>query len=167
MGTVCHDRALMAAKAESGERLIASNRKVFHEYHVLQKLEVGLALTGTEVKSLREGKANLKDSYVVVKGGEGWLVGAHITPYSHGNRENHDPERERKLLLHRREIEKLQGEIVLKGLTIVPLRLYFKGNKVKAEIAVVRGKKQHDKRETEKRREADRESAAAIKSGRR
>jgi SsrA-binding protein len=157
----------MAAKAGSAERLIASNRKAFHDYHVLQKLEAGLALTGTEVKSLRAGKANLKDSYVIVKDGELWLLGTHITPYTHGNRENHDPLRTRKLLLHRREIEKLQDEIVLKGLTIVPLRLYFKGNKVKAEIAVVRGKKMHDKRETEKRREAERESAAAIKSGRR
>lgn len=156
----------MRTKPESGERLIASNRKAFHDYHVLEKLEVGLMLTGTEVKSLRAGKANLKDSYVIVKNGEGWLVGAHITAYSHGNRENHDPERVRKLLLHRRELDKLEGEIVLKGLTIVPLRLYFKGNKVKAEIAVVRGKKMYDKRETEKRREADRESAAAIKSGR-
>jgi SsrA-binding protein len=157
----------MAAKVESDQRLIASNRKAFHDYHVLEKLEAGLILTGTEVKSLRAGKANLKDSYVIVKNGEGWLVGVHITPYSHGNRENHDPERVRKLLLHRREVDKLEGEIVLKGLTIVPLRLYFKGNKVKAEIAVVRGKKMHDKRETEKRREADRESAAAMKSGRR
>ena len=144
----------MAAKAGSAERLIASNRKAFHDYHVLQKLEAGLALTGTEVKSLRAGKANLKDSYVIVKDGELWLLGTHITPYTHGNRENHDPLRTRKLLLHRREIEKLQDEIILKGLTIVPLRLYFKGNKVKAEIAVVRGKKMHDKRETEKRREA-------------
>ena len=153
----------MATKKDDGEKLIASNKKAFHDYFVLQKFEAGIALTGTEVKSLRDGKANLKDSYVDVDRGEAWLVGAHISPYSHGNRENHDPERKRKLLLHRREIDKLQGQIVEKGLTIVPLRLYFKGGKVKAEIAVVRGKKLYDKRETEKRRQLDREAEAAMK----
>jgi len=150
-------------KDDSGEKLIASNKKAFHDYFVLQKFEAGIALTGTEVKSLRDGKANLKDSYVDVDRGEAFLVGAHISPYSHGNRENHDPERKRKLLLHRREIDKLQGQIVEKGLTIVPLRLYFKGGKVKAEIAVVRGKKLYDKREAEKRRQLDREAEAAMK----
>ncbi|HUJ15484.1 MAG TPA: SsrA-binding protein SmpB [Thermoanaerobaculia bacterium] len=153
----------MATKKDAGEKLIASNRKAFHDYFVLQKLEAGIALTGTEVKSLREGRANLKDSYVDVDRGEAWLVGTHISPYSHGNRENHDPERKRKLLLHRREIDKLEGQIVEKGLTIVPLRLYFKGGRVKAEIAVVRGKKLYDKRESEKRRELDREAEAAMK----
>ncbi|HJT17774.1 MAG TPA: SsrA-binding protein SmpB [Thermoanaerobaculia bacterium] len=153
----------MATKKDAGEKLIASNKKAFHDYFVLQKFEAGIALTGTEVKSLRDGKANLKDSYVDVDRGEAFLVGAHISPYSHGNRENHDPERKRKLLLHRREIDKLQGQIVEKGLTIVPLRLYFKGGKVKAEIAVVRGKKLYDKRETEKRRQLDREAEAAMK----
>ena len=151
------------AKAESGEKLIASNKKAFHDYFVLQKFEAGLALTGTEVKSLREGKANLKDSYVTFERGEAYLTGAHISPYSHGNLQNHDPERPRKLLLHRREIEKLRVETTEKGLTVVPLRLYFRGAKVKAEIAVVRGKKQYDKRETEKRREAEREAAAAMR----
>jgi SsrA-binding protein len=153
----------MASKAESGEKLIASNKKALHDFFVLQKLEAGIALTGTEVKSMREGKVNLKDSYVIVKNGEAFLLGTHISPYSHGNRENHEPERTRKLLLHRREIEKLETQIVEKGLTIVPLRLYFRGPKVKAEIAVVRGKKLYDKRETEKKREADREAAAAMK----
>lgn len=153
----------MATKKETAEKLIASNRKAFHDYFVLQKMEAGLALTGTEVKSLREAKVNLKDSYVDVYRGEAWLVGAHISPYTHGNRENHDPERRRKLLLHRREIDKLQGQIVEKGLTIVPLRLYFKAGRVKAEIAVVRGKKLFDKRESEKRRELDREAEAAMK----
>ena len=153
----------MATKKETGEKLIASNRKAFHDYFVLQKMEAGIALTGTEVKSLREAKVNLKDSYVDVDRGEAWLVGAHISPYTHGNRENHDPERRRKLLLHRREIDKLQGQIVEKGLTIVPLRLYFKSGRVKAEIAVVRGKKLFDKRESEKRRELDREAEAAMK----
>ena len=149
--------------ATDGEKLIASNKKAFHDYFVLQKLEAGIELTGTEVKSLRDGKANLKDSYVVVRDGQAFLLGAHISPYSHGNLQNHDPERTRRLLLHKREIEKLRVQIVEKGLTIVPLRLYFKGGRVKTEIAVVRGKKQYDKRETEKRREADREAAAAMK----
>ena len=153
----------MATKTESGEKLIASNRKAFHDYFVLQKVEAGIALTGTEVKSLREARVNLKDSYVAFNRGEAFLVGAHISPYSHGNRQNHEPERKRKLLLHRREIDRLEGQVVEKGLTIVPLRLYFKGGKVKAEIAVVRGKKLFDKRESEKRRELDREAEAAIK----
>lgn len=156
----------MAEKHDSGEKLIASNKKAFHDYHVLGKFEAGMELTGTEVKSLRDRGATLKDSYVVFKAGEAFLFGAHISPYTHGNRENHDPERTRKLLLHRREIEKLEAQVVEKGLTIVPLRLYFKGGRVKAEIAVVRGKKLYDKRETEKKREADRETAMAIKRAR-
>jgi SsrA-binding protein len=153
----------MATKPAGGEKLIASNKKAYHDYFVLQKLEAGIELTGTEVKSLRDGKANLKDSYVIVKGDEAFLLATHISPYTHGNLQNHEPERTRKLLLHKREIEKLHVQLVEKGLTIVPLRLYFKGNRVKVEIAVVRGKKQYDKRETEKRREADREAAAAMK----
>ena len=154
----------MATKPDSGEKLIASNKKAFHDYFVLQKMEAGVELTGTEVKSLRDGKANLKDSYVVIKRGEAFLLGAHISPYTHGNRENHDPERTRRLLLHRREIDKLEAQVMEKGLTVVPLRLYFRGGRVKAEIAVVRGKKLYDKRETEKRREADREAAKAMKT---
>jgi SsrA-binding protein len=153
--------------AATGEKLIASNKKALHDYFVLQKLEAGVALTGTEVKSLREGMVNLKDSYILLKDGEAFLFGTHISPYSHGNLQNHEPERTRKLLLHKKEIEKLFSQVVEKGLTVVPLRLYFRGSRVKAEIAVVRGKKLFDKRETEKRREADREAAAAIKTGRR
>lgn len=153
----------MATKSDAGEKLIASNKKAFHDYFVLQKAEAGVSLTGTEVKSLRDGKANIKDSYVIFKGGEAFLFNAHISPYSHGNLQNHEPERNRKLLLHRREIEKLREQVVEKGLTVVPLRLYFKGGKVKVEIAVVRGKKLYDKRETEKRRELDREAAVAMK----
>ena len=152
----------MAAK-DSGEKLIASNKKALHDYFVLQKLEAGIELTGTEVKSLREGKANLKDSYVAIERGEAHLLGMHISPYSHGNIQNHDPERKRRLLLHKREIEKLHEQIQEKGLTVVPLRLYFKKGRVKTEIAVVRGKKLYDKRETEKRREQEREAAAAMK----
>jgi len=156
----------MAGKSDSGEKLIASNKKAFHDYHVLDKYEAGMELTGTEVKSLRDKGATLKDSYIIFKAGEAFLFGAHISPYSHGNRENHDPERTRRLLLHHREIEKLESQVVEKGLTIVPLRLYFKGGRVKAEIAVVRGKKLYDKRETEKKREADREAAVAMKRAR-
>ncbi|HKB79304.1 MAG TPA: SsrA-binding protein SmpB, partial [Thermoanaerobaculia bacterium] len=128
-------------KLDTTEKLIASNRKAFHDYFVLQKFEAGIALTGTEVKSLREGRANLKDSYVGFENGEAFLLAAHISPYAHGNRENHDPERPRKLLLHRREIERVREQVIEKGLTVVPLRLYFRGSRVKAEIAVVRGKK--------------------------
>jgi len=153
----------MATKPDAGEKLIASNKKALHDYFVLQKAEAGVALTGTEVKSLRDGKANIKDSYVIFKNGEAFLFNAHISHYSHGNLQNHEPERSRKLLLHRREIEKLQEQVVEKGLTVVPLRLYFKGGKVKVEIAVVRGKKLYDKRETEKKRELDREAAVAMK----
>ncbi|HUP58839.1 MAG TPA: SsrA-binding protein SmpB [Thermoanaerobaculia bacterium] len=153
----------MATRPASGEKLIASNKKAYHDYFVLQKFEAGLALTGTEVKSLRAGRANLKDSYVAFERGEAYLTGAHISPYTHGNLQNHEPERKRKLLLHRRELEKLRVEVTEKGLSIVPLRLYFKSSKVKVEIAVVRGKKQYDKREAEKAREADREAAQAMK----
>ena len=151
------------SKSESNEKLIASNKKAFHDYHVLDKFEAGIELTGTEVKSLRDRGANLKDSYVQFKAGEAYLLGTHIAPYTHGNIQNHAPERTRRLLLHRREIEKLETQVVEKGLTVVPLRLYFKGNRVKMEIAVVRGKKLYDKRETEKRREADREAAVEMK----
>jgi SsrA-binding protein len=153
----------MAKKPETGERLIASNKKALHEYFIVQKFEAGIVLTGTEMKSLRAGKANLKDAYVLLKNEEAYLIGAHISPYTHGNLQNHDPERTRKLLLNRRELDKLYSETAEKGLTVVPLRLYFKGARVKAEIAVVRGKKQYDKRDTERTRELDREAAQAMK----
>lgn len=152
-----------STKAEAGEKLIASNKKAQHDYFILQKFEAGIALVGTELKSLRGGKAQLKDSYILLKDGEAFLFGAHISPYTHGNIYNHDPERTRKLLLHRKEIEKLLTETTAKGLSVVPLRLYFKGSKVKCEIAVVRGKKQFDKRDTERNRELDREAAVAMK----
>jgi SsrA-binding protein len=156
----------MAAKTESGEKLIASNKKAYHDYFILTKYEAGLALEGTEVKALRDGNAQLKDAYVIFKSGEAFLFGAHISPYSHGNRENHAPDRTRKLLLHRNELEKLHVQVTEKGLTVIPLRLYFKGGRVKAEIAVVRGKKLFDKRETEKRKDADREASVAMKTRR-
>jgi SsrA-binding protein len=155
----------MMSGKKGGEsvRPVATNRKAFHEYEILEKLEAGLMLKGTEVKSLREGRANLKDSYVAFREGEAYLVNAHISPYTHGNIANHDPERPRKLLLHRHQIEKLAGTVSQKGLTVIPLKLYFREGRAKVEIAVVRGKKLFDKRETEKQREAERETAAAIK----
>lgn len=153
----------MAKKPETGEKLIASNKKALHDYFVLQKFEAGIVLTGTEMKSLRAGRANLKDAYVILKDREAYLFGVHISPYTHGNLQNHDPERTRKLLLNRRELDKLYSETAEKGLTVVPLRLYFKGSRVKAEIAVVKGKKQYDKRDTERGRELDREAQQAMK----
>jgi len=119
-------------------------------------------LTGTEVKSAREGRIQLQESHVEIREGEAWLVGAHISPYSHGNRENHEPDRPRKLLLKRRQLDKLYGRTLLKGQTIVPLSVYFKGNRIKVEIALARGRKQYDKRQVEKQRVMDREAAEAM-----
>jgi len=148
----------------SSVRPLASNRKARHDYHVLETLEAGVALLGTEVKSAREGRVQLKDSFVEFRDGEAYLIGAHISPYSHGNRENHDPERPRKLLLRRRELDRLAGRTVAKGLTVVPLSVYLKGDRIKLELGLVQGKRLYDKRETEKRREQEREVRAAIKA---
>jgi SsrA-binding protein len=145
------------------EKVVATNREAYHNYHILETHECGIALTGTEVKSIREGRCNLKDSYGLIRRGEAWLLNVHISPYSHGNRENHEPKRERKLLLHRREIDKLASKAQEKGLTLVPTRMYFKDGRVKVELAVAKGKKLYDKRETERRREADREARAMMK----
>ncbi len=140
---------------------IASNRKAFHEYFIEDRIEVGLVLTGTEVKSLRGGRAQLKDSYVQFRDGEAYLVGAHISPYGAGSWTNHLPERDRKILLHRRELDRWASAVATRGVTCVPLSLYFKGSHAKAEIALVKGKKLHDKRDAirdrEVKREADRE----------
>jgi SsrA-binding protein len=141
----------------------ATNRSAYHDYHILQTFECGIALVGTEVKSIREGKVNLKDSYAAVRDGEAWLLNAHISPYTHGNRQNHDPLRSRKLLLHKEEIERLAGQSVEKGLAIVPTRMYFKEGRVKVEIALAKGKKLYDKREAEMRKTVDRETRAALK----
>jgi len=146
-----------------GEKVIVTNRAALHEYHVHDRYEAGIALTGTEVKSVRAGLIQLKDSYVAVREGEAWLFNAHISPYTHGNRENHDPVRTRKLLLHRREIERLSKETEIKGMTLVTTRVYLKGGRVKFEIGVARGKKLYDKRETEMRRTVERETRAQIK----
>jgi SsrA-binding protein len=155
----------MATKAKDAVRPLASNKKARYDYHVLDTFEAGIQLHGTEVKSVREGKVQLKDSYIDFKDGQAYLVGAHISPYSHGNRENREPERVRRLLLKKREIERLFGRTQLKGLTVVPLSVYLKGNWIKVEIALVQGKKLFDKREAEKTRELDREAEAAVKSG--
>ena len=152
---------------EEAQKNIAENRKAFHDYHILETFEAGIVLVGTEVKAIREGNANLRDSFARVEDGEVWLYNVHINPYSHRGSADHQPTRRRKLLLHRREIRKLIGKTVEKGLTLVPTRLYFKSGHVKVALALARGKQAHDKRETIKRREADRETRAAVKERRR
>ena len=146
-----------------GEKLICANKRAFHEYHIEERLEAGIVLVGTEVKSLRSGKANLADAFVIVKNGEAWLHNMHIAPYDFGNRQNHDPERHRKLLLHKREIDKLHDRIRQDGCTAVPLRLYFKDGKVKVEVGVAKGKKLHDKREDLKKKDLKRELSKDFK----
>ncbi len=146
---------------------VARNPKATHDYHILDTFETGIVLTGTEVKSLRNGKASIKEAYARVRKGEVFLDGMNITPYEQGNRYNHDPVRTRKLLLHRKEIERLIGATEREGLTLVPLELYFRNGRAKVAIALARGKKQHDKREDLKRRIADREVARAVAAGRR
>jgi len=146
------------------DTLIADNRKAGHDYHVLETFEAGIVLLGTEVKAMREGRAQLRDAYCRIEGGEAYLLGAHVGQYSHGGYAVHDPVRKRKLLLNTAELNKLLGKTTEKGLTIVPLRLYFKNGRVKLAIALAKGKRQYDKRETIKRREAERETRAAVKS---
>ena len=149
---------------EAQERVVASNRRARYDYEILETYEAGLVLRGTEVKSLREGNANFKDSYARVDGNEVWLVGCHISPYHHGTDANHDPERKRKLLLHRSEINRLIGKTLERGLTLVPLRLYFKHGRVKLELGLARGKKLHDKRRVLREREARREMDKAVRA---
>ncbi len=149
------------------EQTIAVNRKARHEFSIEETFEAGLVLTGTEIKSVRANKVNLGDAYARVERGEAWLIGANIAPWETGNRYNHEAKRRRKLLLHRAEIRKLIGKTVEKGMTLVPTRMYFRNGFVKVTIALAKGKKAHDKRETVKRREAERETRAAIKERRR
>lgn len=151
----------MAAKKKDGPKVLASNRSASHEYHLLQRFEAGIALTGTEVKSARQGRVNLKDAYARVEQGEVFLHSAHIGPYAQANRDNHEPRRTRKLLLHAREIRKLGRETVTTGLTLVATRMYLKNGRIKVELALARGKKLHDKREASRRREMDKEIARA------
>jgi len=145
------------------KQLVAKNRKAFHDYEIVERYEAGIVLQGTEVKSVREGRVNLKESYALVKNGELWLEHCHISPFAQGNINNHEPLRPRKLLLHKRQINKLAGDTARKGLTIVPLSVYFLDGKVKVEIAVARGKKAYDKRETERRKEIERDVQQEMK----
>jgi len=144
--------------------VIAENRKARHDYHILDTLEAGVALMGTEVKAIREGRANLRDSYARVDNGEVWMMNVHISPYSHRGYAEHGETRQRKLLLHDHEIRKLLGRTKEKWLTLVPLEMYFKAGRVKVLLALAKGKQEHDKRETIRRREADRETRAAVKA---
>ena len=148
---------------EAAQKNIAENRKAFHDYHILDTFEAGLVLMGTEVKSIREGRVNLRDSYARTEGGEVFVYNVHIQPYSHRGYADHDPLRKRKLLLHQHEILKLIGKVMEKGMTLVPLRMYFKNGRVKVALGLAKGKQAHDKRETIKRREVDRETRAAVK----
>jgi SsrA-binding protein len=145
-------------------KVVCENRKAYHDYFIEETFEAGISLLGTEVKALREGKANLKDSYVIIKNDEAFLLNCHIGPYSHGNILNHEPLRTRKLLLHRREIERLRGKSQQRGYTIVPLKIYFKNNRAKLEIGLARGKRLFEKREAIKEREAKREIAKALRT---
>jgi SsrA-binding protein len=149
-----------------GIKSIASNRKARHQYHILESYEAGIVLKGTEVKSIRQGHVNLAESYAQIKNGELFLVGCHISPYEQGNRFNVDPLRDRKLLMHRREIDRLYGQVKQQGLTLVPLELYFKDGKVKVSVGLARGKKDYDKRRDLARKEADREIERSLKAHR-
>jgi len=153
-------RALISV--EDSIKILSDNRQARHNYHLLEAYEAGVALTGTEVKAARMGRVQLQDAFGEVVGNEAWLVNAHISQYSHGNRENHEPMRRRKLLLHRREIDKLLGKTREKGLTLIPTKMYLKNGRVKLEMAIGRGKKLHDKRETEREREAQAEARLAA-----
>ena len=154
------------SEREKAKANIAENRKAFHDYHLLEQFEAGIVLLGTEVKAIREGRVNLRDSFARVEDGEVFLYNVNISPYSHRGYADHEPLRRRKLLLHRDEIRKLIGKTVEKGMTLVPVRLYYKNGRVKVAVSLAKGKKEYDKRETIKRREVDRETRAAIKSRR-
>ena len=160
--------AKSAAKSgkQGARKLLASNRKARHDYDILETFEAGLQLKGTEVKAARAGRVQLKDSYVEVRNGEAWLVGAHISPYSHGNRMNHDPDRDRRLLLGRREIDRIFGRTLMQGQTAVPLSVYLKGNWIKMELALAKGRKLYDKRQAAKESIANQEAEAAIRDRR-
>ncbi len=145
-------------------KIVCQNKKAFHDYSIEETAEAGIQLLGTEVKSLRDGRANLKDSYVLIKNAEAFLFNCHISPYSHGNIMNHDPLRTRKLLLHKKELERIKGKMQQKGYTLVPLKIYFKGPFAKVEIGLAKGKKEYEKRETIKEREARRDIERAMKS---
>jgi SsrA-binding protein len=149
----------------TGTKLIAQNKKAFHDYFIEETLEAGIALTGTEVKSLRAGRVNLRDSYAAVENGELFLVGAHISPYEQGNIFNHDPLRPRKLLVHGRELRRLYGKVQVAGYTLVPTKMYFKDGRAKVEIGLAKGKAMYDKRQTLAKREAERDMERAFRRG--
>jgi len=148
------------------EKVAATNRKAYHDYYIQETLEAGMSLLGTEVKSLREGRVNLKEGYVAIKDNEAFLLNCHISPYSHGNLQNHEPLRPRKLLLHRKEINRLWGALTQKGLTLLPLKIYFKKGKAKVEIGLAKGKREYEKRATIKEKEDRREIDRHLKSRR-
>ena len=152
---------------ELAQKSISENRKAFHDYHLLESFEAGIVLLGTEVKAIREGRVNLRDSFARLEDGEVFLYNVNISPYSHRGYADHEPLRRRKLLLHRGEIRKLIGKTVEKGMTLVPVRMYFKNGKVKVSVSLAKGKKDYDKRETIKKRDTDRETRAAVKAHRR
>ena len=144
--------------------VVATNRKAFHEYHILETFEAGIQLRGSEVKSIREGKASLKQAYILIRKGEAWLRGTHIPTYSHTGFEGHEPVRDRKLLLHRKEIQRINSKLAEKGLTAVPTKLYFKGGLIKLEFGLAKGKKLYDKRDTKKKRDVERDIQRALKA---
>src|SRR5262245_31104556 len=155
----------MTAKTEreKAQKIIADNRKALHDYHIIDEWEAGVVLLGTEVKAIREGRVNLRDSYARLDRGEVWLLNVHVSPYSHTGYAHHEEKRQRKLLLNRHEIQKLTGRVAEKGLTLVPLEMYFKNGRIKIALALAKGKQAHDKRETIRRKEIDRETRAAVK----
>ena len=156
-------KAHTVATKEPAIKILSDNRQAGHNYLLMERFEAGLVLTGTEVKSAKSGKIQLRESYATIERNEAWLINAHISEYSHGNRENHSPVRSRKLLLHRREIDKLLGKTREKGLSLIPTKIYLKGGRIKCELAVARGKKLHDKREAERARSAENEARDAIR----
>src|SRR5690606_21325277 len=158
------DMAAQKTEREKAQRTIAENRKARHDYHILDTWEAGVVLLGTEVKAIREGRVNLRDSFARIDRGEVWMQNVHISPYSHRGSSDHEELRQRKLLLHRDEIRKMVGRVAEKGLTLVPLELYFKNGRVKVLLGLARGKQAHDKRETIRRREVERETRAAVKA---
>jgi SsrA-binding protein len=153
----------LADKKDPSQKTLSENRKASHDFFLLERFEAGMVLTGTEVKAAKDGKVQLVDAYASVLNNEAWLINAHISQYSHGNRENHPPVRNRKLLLHRREIDKLLGQTREKGLALIPTRVYMKAGRIKCEIAIAKGKKLHDKREAERARTADEEARAEMR----
>lgn len=146
-----------------GDRVVTSNRRAFHDFHILESVEAGIVLTGTEIKSIRDGKATISEAYARIDNGELWLIGSNVSPYSHGNRANHEPDRPRKLLVHRRELEQLREAVQQKGLTLVPLRLHLKQGLAKIDIGVARGKKLYDKRTADADRQARRDVERALR----